>query len=202
MSGEFRCPVVLVLRSAFSTVKEVNDMVGRASVVVATAQALAGCPDAVRTRMVELCERLLIDEAHHVAARTWRSVADLFSKKEIVQITATPYREDGQHLGGKVAYAYPLRLAQKNGYFARINYRSVIDLTDPDRAIVSAIARLRVDLDGGLDHLMMARVSIVARAKEVIGIYEDLPQTSNRFVSTRALAPQPRQKRRDALFSP
>src|SRR5262249_44882600 len=152
-------PPVLLLRSGLSTVEEVDEVVGRASVVVATAQALARCADAARLRLAELCDRLFVDEAHHVAARTWRLVADLFTGKEIVQFTATPYREDGKHLGGRVAYAYPLRLAQKNGYFARINYRSVIDLTDPDRAVaVAAVAQLRLDLKHGFDHLLMARV--------------------------------------------
>ena len=121
VSGEFRCPAVVVVRSALSSAAEVDHAVGRANVVVATAQALARWSDAAKTRLVELCERLFVDEAHHVAARTWRSVTDLFGNKEVVQFTATPYREDGRHLGGTVAYAYPLRLAQKNQYFARIS---------------------------------------------------------------------------------
>lgn len=172
VTGEFRCPVVLVLKSSLATVAAVDDAVGRANVVVATAQALAGCSDVAQARLAELCERLYVDEAHHVAARTWRSVTELFSEKEVVQFTATPYREDGQHLGGQVAYAYPLRLAQKNGYFARINYHSIIDLAEPDRAVaVAAIAQLRADLEAGLDHLLMARVSSVARAKEIVELY-------------------------------
>jgi len=202
VSGEFRCPVVLVLRSAFSTVEQVDELVGRASVVVATAQALAGSTDAARARLAELCERLFVDEAHHVAARTWRSVTDLFGGKEIVQFTATPYREDGQHLGGRVAYAYPLRLAQKNGYFARINYRSVIDLTDPDRAVaVAAIAQLRTDLASGLDHLMMARVSSVARAKEVVALYEELAPDLKPIRIDTGMADSSQAKRRTALFA-
>lgn len=175
VSGEFRCPVVLVLRSALSTAEDVDNVVSRANVVVATAQALTRCTEAARTRLLDLCAWLFVDEAHHVAARTWRAVTDLFGDKEIVQFTATPYREDGQHLGGKVAYAYPLRLAQKNGYFSRINYRSVIDLTNPDRAVaIAAIAQLREDLDAGLDHLLMARVSSVARARKVVALYQEL----------------------------
>ena len=40
------------------------------------------------------------------------------SERFIVQFTATPFREDGKHLGGRIPYAYPLHLAQKHGYFA------------------------------------------------------------------------------------
>ena len=125
--------------------------------------------------MAEQCDRLYVDEAHHVAAPTWRAVADLFAAKEIIQFTATPYREDGQHLAGRIIYAYPLHLAQKNGYFARINYRSVVDLADPDLAVAeAAVAQLRADLAAGLDHLLMARVSSITRAKQVVKLYESL----------------------------
>lgn len=202
VTGTFRCPVVLVLRSVLSTPEQVEDAVSRANVVVATAQALAGSTDSARTRLAGLCDRLFIDEAHHVAARTWRSLTDLFAGKEIVQFTATPFREDGQHLGGHLAYAYPLRLAQKNGYFARINYRSIIDLADPDRAVaVAAIAQLRVDLAAGLDHLLMARVSSVARSKEVIELYQELAADLNPLRIATGMAESTGKKRREALLA-
>jgi superfamily II DNA or RNA helicase len=202
VTGDFRCPVVLVLKSSLATAEQVDDVVERANVVVATAQALAGCTDVARARLVELCERLFVDEAHHVAARTWRSVAELFSDKEVVQFTATPYREDGQHLGGQVAYAYPLRLAQKNGYFARINYHSIIDLTSPDHAVAAAaIGQLRADLEAGLDHLLMARVGSVARAKEIVQLYQELAPDLNPIRVDTGFADSTRRKLRDRLFA-
>lgn len=202
VTGDFRCPSVLVQSSAFSKIEEVDEAVGRANVIVATAQALAGCTDAARGRLVELCDRLFIDEAHHVAARTWRSVTELFAGKEVVQFTATPYREDGQHLGGRVAYAYPLRLAQQNGYFSRINYHSVIDLADPDRAVATAaVEQLRADLAADLDHLLMARVSSVARAKEVLAVYQDLAPDLLPIRIDTGLSDSTVAKRRDALLA-
>jgi len=201
VEGQFRCPVVLVLRSALSTIEEMDEATAGVNVVVATAQALTGCSEVARARLAEVCDVLFIDEAHHVAARTWRAVADLFVGKEIVQFTATPYREDGQHLGGRVAYAYPLRLAQKNGYFARINYRSIIDLRDPDRAVAAAaITQLRDDLEQGLDHLLMARVSSVARAREVIALYEELAPDLTPVRLDTGVADSIQVKRRVALF--
>ena len=173
--GDFRCPVVLLLKSGLLTAEQVDDLVGRANVVVATAQALTTCSVAARARLIELCDRLFVDEAHHVAATTWCAVTEMFKGKEIVQFTATPYREDGRYLGGTIAYAYPLRLAQKNGYFAPINYKSIVDPVDPDRAVaVAAVAQLREDIAAGRDHLLMARVSSVARARDIIGLYEEL----------------------------
>ncbi|BBX85446.1 DEAD/DEAH box helicase [Mycolicibacterium aubagnense] len=171
----FLCPVVLVVRGALTTSQEVDDLLARVNVVVTTVQALSQWSDAPRLRIAELCDRLFVDEAHHLAAKTWRSVADLFSGSEIVQFTATPYREDGQHLGGRVTYVYPLRIAQENGYFARINYHSIVAATDTDQAVAAAaVQRPHDDLAAGKDHLLMARVSSVERAKLVITLYEEL----------------------------
>jgi superfamily II DNA or RNA helicase len=201
VSGDFRCPTVLVLTSGLSTPEQVDDLLRRSNVIVATAQVLNACSTAARVRLAEGCERLFVDEAHHVAARTWRSVADLFASREVVQFTATPYREDGKHLGGRIAYAYPLRLAQKHGYFARINYHSVIDLAHPDQAVATAaIAQLRKDLEAGKDHLLMARVRSVDRAKEILQFYEELAADLHPIRIDTGLAKSTRRKHRDRLI--
>ncbi|SRX82876.1 DEAD/DEAH box helicase [Mycolicibacterium parafortuitum] len=172
-----------------------------ANVVVATAQILARCAGAARARLAQHCERLYVDEAHHVAAPTWRAVADLFANKEVVQFTATPYREDGQHLAGRLIYTYPLHLAQENGYFARINYRSVVNLADPDLAVAeAAVSQLRGDLSDGFDHLLMARVSSIARAKQVVEIYERLAPDLHPLRLDTSFAESTRRRHRQQLL--
>ncbi|WP_082538504.1 DEAD/DEAH box helicase [Pseudonocardia sp. EC080610-09] len=198
--GGFLCPAVLVLSSGLTTVEEADELLDGTNVIVATAQALDKCSEPARTRLTGGCTRLFVDEAHHVGARTWREIVDLFSDREVVQFTATPYREDGRHLGGRVAYAYPLRLAQKHGYFARVNYRSIIDLSDPDRAVATAaVEQLRADLDAGYDHLLMARVSSVERAKQVVALYEELAPDLHPLRIDTGLAGSTRRKRQDRL---
>lgn len=202
VEGEFLCPVVLLLKSGLDSAAQMVDLVGHANIVVATTQAIENCADDARLKLVDMCDRLFVDEAHHVAARTWRAVSDLFSEKEVVQFTATPYREDGKHLGGRIAYAYPLRLAKKNGLFAKINYRSVIDLVNPDRSVAeAAIAQLRDDLSDGLDHVLMARVSSVERARRVVRLYEELAPELAPIRIDRTVAESTRTKRLAALSS-
>lgn len=202
VAGDYLCPVVLVLKSGLETTEQVDELLLRTNVIIATAQALNACTENARARLVERCERLFIDEAHHVAARTWRSIADLFAGREVVQFTATPYREDGKHLGGRIAYAYPLRLAQKRGYFARINYHSVIDLTEPDRAVATAaVQQLRADLAVGKDHLLMARARSVDRAKRLVKLYEELAPDLFPIRIDTGMAVSTRKKNRDKLFN-
>ena len=200
--GDFVCPVVLVLKSGLQTIDQVEDVLSRANVVVATAQVLNASSDEARSHLARSCQRLYVDEAHHLGARTWKEVVGLFDGREVVQFTATPYREDGRHLGGRIAYAYPLRLAQAHGYFSRINYRSVIDLADPDRAVATAaIEQLRADIDAGLDHLLMARVRSVERAKEIIKLYEEIGSEFSPIRIDTGMAESTRRKRREKLFN-
>ena len=180
VDGDFLAPVVGVMRSGFSTIEECDELGVPCNVVVATSAALAKCSPQAMSRLVELCDQLIVDEAHHVAARTWKAVADAFAPKLVMQFTATPFREDGQYMGGKVKYAYPLRLAQRDGYFSTITYRAITDIGDPDRSLATAaVQQLRDDLQAGFDHVLMARVNTIPRADNVLELYRELAPDLN-----------------------
>ena len=42
---------------------------------------------------------IIIDEAHHIAARTWTKILDAYPNARLVGLTATPCRADGRGLG-------------------------------------------------------------------------------------------------------
>ena len=145
------------------------------NVIVATPQSVSRCTAEARAELLDRCSHLFIDEAHHVAAPTWSTIRQQFEGKPVVQFTATPFREDGRHLQGRVIYAFPLREAQAQNFFSPIDYTSVIDFRDVDRAVaVQSVARLRSDLAEGYDHVLMARVRGISRAKEIRELYEEL----------------------------
>ena len=125
VDGDFLTPVVGLIRSGLTTADECDALALPCNILVATSASLTKFAPAAMARLVELCDQLIVDEAHHVAARTWNTIADAFASKQVMQFTATPFREDGKYMGGKVKYAYPLRLAQRDGYFSVINYRAI-----------------------------------------------------------------------------
>jgi hypothetical protein len=171
----FLCPAVGIVHKSLKTPSQVDELADAANVIVATAAVLSRSTDEAVSRLAARCDAVYFDEAHHVPARTWREIGQAFADRQVVQFTATPFREDAQVIGGRVAYAYPLRLAQERGYFAPINYRSITDFGDVDRAVaVAALAQLRVDLAAGHDHILMARAQSVARASELVALYEEL----------------------------
>ena len=169
-------PIVALLEHVPNDAREVDEVFGRSHVIVATSAIAGRCAPEIRDRMAGYCSHFFIDEAHHAEAPTWKSFKDGFRDRRIVQFTATPFREDGQPLDGKIIFEYPLRKAQQEDYFRPIRFRRVVkfDRSRADEAIATtAIEQLRDDWDKG--HILMARTESVARANEVFKIYQRYP---------------------------
>ena len=73
------------------------------------------------------CDVLIVDEAHHIEANRWNQIKSVFTAKRILQFTATPFRNDGKKLDGDIIYNFPLSMAQRQGYFQKINFKPVIE---------------------------------------------------------------------------
>jgi superfamily II DNA or RNA helicase len=167
-------PMVAVIDGRPTSPEEVDEIFGRANVIVTTMQVAGQCTPEVQGRMAELCTHLFIDEAHHIAARTWQAFKGRFEAKTVVQFTATPFRTDGRRVDGKFIYVYPLAKAQSEGYFRPINFRAVqgLDEAQADLEIVRLVgAQLERDLADGFDHLVMARARDIKRAKALHDLY-------------------------------
>ncbi|WP_371741791.1 DEAD/DEAH box helicase [Herbiconiux sp. VKM Ac-2851] len=170
---EQKNPVVARLRGALTDLADVDRLLASSDVVVTTPPALDSSEAGLKQQLLDGFSHLFIDEAHHVGAPTWRAIRDAFLPKPVVQFTATPHRADGQHLGGSMVYVFPLREAQREGYFSTIGYLPVLDLLAPDEAVAMAAAgQLRADLASGSDHILMARAKTIARAEAITEIYQ------------------------------
>lgn len=176
---EIARPHVAVISAGLRTAAEAREIVASANVIVALPNVLetsdAGAVDVI----VEGCSDLIVDEAHHVVAETWKRVRDRFNKKRVLQFTATPFRRDRERIDGKIIFNYKLGDAQAAGYYRRINLKTVEEYGDDDardRAIaMAALAALRRDRDElGLDHLLMARTWSKVRAEAVAEVYREL----------------------------
>jgi len=116
---------------------------------------------------------VLIDEAHHGPAPTWKALLERVGVAKQVHFTATPFRRDRRELIGRLVYTYQLRDAYRDGVFGQLDYRAVLPRRgDPDRAIASAASRhLAADRQAGLDHRLMVRTGTRVRARELLDLY-------------------------------
>lgn len=73
---------------------------------------------------------IIYDEAHHVQAKTFKTVVKHFDPKFALGLTATPARADGRKIAdlfGDAVYEMSLPHALSDGHLARLDYQIVFD---------------------------------------------------------------------------
>jgi len=148
------------------------------NIVVTTMSSISRADEANQKNFAALFSEVFFDEAHHIQAQTWNKFASYCVHARTLLFTATPFREDGKALPGKIIYNYPLQLAQENRFFKPIHFLQVFepDSAQADLAIAErAVERLREDLAAGFDHMLLARVKIISEAERIFrAIYQAL----------------------------
>lgn len=95
-----------------------NEVLSMSDIVVLNIHKLQERLDSSLLRRVEkdFFDLIIIDEAHHGEARTWKKAVEYFSEANILKVTGTPFRSDGVKISGAEVYSYPLSSAMANGY--------------------------------------------------------------------------------------
>ncbi|KKL51128.1 hypothetical protein LCGC14_2298620, partial [marine sediment metagenome] len=63
---------------------------------------------------------IIVDEAHHSAAESWKQVFKKFPNAKVVNMTATPFRSDRAEIEGELVYRYPFKRATLKGYVKHV----------------------------------------------------------------------------------
>lgn len=154
---------------------EWKSIIEKNNVIVTTMASIYNIDEPSLRYIVTHIDYLIVDEAHHSQASTWLKFISHFPENKILLFTATPYRNDGKRLEGKIIFNYPLRKAQEDDYFKPIKFCPIIkyDNKAGDMAIAKkAVEILREDMAQGYEHILMARCKDHNRAEEVFKIYQ------------------------------
>ena len=163
-------PVVALLKKTPGSIEDLNEILDKSNIVVSTISLINRFSDEFTTKMSEAFSHLFIDEAHHVEASTWKTFKSHFSNKPIVQFTATPFRNDGKKVDGKIIYNYPLAKAQEEGYFRPINFIPIFEFDDQQSDFTiaeKAIQQLESDFNNGCNHVILVRSDRRDRAERL-----------------------------------
>lgn len=151
------------------------ESVCNADVVVATPQCALSLSTTEGIR--EKFDVVLIDEAHHVPAKTWEQILININWAKQVLFTATPFRLDKKEIKGEMIYSYPLSMAYSDGIFGEIEYIPINEAPNKDYLIAKKAERVfYVDRQLGYDHYLMVRTNTRDSAKELEKLY--LSETS------------------------
>lgn len=124
----------------------------------------------------DLFDLIIVDEAHHAPADTWRAVLDHFNNARALLLTATPRRRDGRRIPGSLEYYYPLRRALDEGLYKPIQPVLLTppdptDLAQSDSAIATRAAELLATDEHGTSTLLV-RGGAVDRLHQLQAVYE------------------------------
>jgi superfamily II DNA or RNA helicase len=125
----------------------------------------------------DLFDLVVIDEAHHAPAQTWRAILDHFTAARSVLLTATPQRRDGQRIPGDTVFHYPLRQAIAEGFYKPVR-PVVVDLPlgasrqEADHRVAEQVVEIVKSAEHASSTLLI-RAATVDRATELAVLYTD-----------------------------
>jgi len=153
-------PAVTTLRKTPKELSDLQEILDKSNIIVTTMALLQRFPSKYLKAISETCDTLIVDEAHHIAANTWTTVKYSLKKLRCIQFTATPFRNDGKKIDGKIIYNFPLLLAQQQKYFQPINFMPIWEFDEDkgDLSIASAaVQQLEADNLAGFNHIILVR---------------------------------------------
>lgn len=124
-----------------------------------------------------LFDVIIIDEAHHIPAETWKHILSQFKNTRNILFTATPFRRDKKIMPGFQVYAYPLKRAIENGYYEEISYVPIEINPNEDKDVVlaeKAKEQLNVLKTKNPDIKMLIKVESKEKAKTIKTIYDKI----------------------------
>jgi superfamily II DNA or RNA helicase len=114
------------------------EMLFQPQVVVATVQTMARASRRERFA-ADAFSLVIVDEAHHATADSYRSIPAYFTGAKVLGVTATPDRSAMGTVFESIAYAVDIRDAIKGGYLAPIRQQAVqVDGLDLSRVRTTA----------------------------------------------------------------
>ena len=145
LSADAEFPEVAVVQSGRTNMDDIR----HADVVVANIQQIAGEDNRWLDELSnDFFDLILVDEAHHNTAESWRQVKRRFPAARIINFSATPARADGDLMEGQVIYSFPVLRAIEAGYVKRLRAKMLrpetlryIDREQGERVIDAEEAR-------------------------------------------------------------
>ena len=136
VDSDVKLPRVKIVTGKKS-ITEWQEVIKDSNVIVTTMASVTGLEESIVRLIANTVDYLVLDEAHHSQATTWATFIFYFRNSKILLFTATPFRNDGKKLEGRILFNYSLRKAQEDGYYKPIQFCPVMKFNREDGDAVS-----------------------------------------------------------------
>ncbi|MEB8264660.1 DEAD/DEAH box helicase [Mammaliicoccus sciuri] len=161
-------PKIFEMKTKYKT--NYNNEITNSDVVVCTPSVALSLS---QSKFNSIFDLVIVDEAHHEPAKTWRDSLIKFKKSKKILFTATPFRLDNNEIKADIIYNYPLSKAFEDKIFGKIEYINV-EKTKEDNDINLAKHCEEIfckDRKKGYSHLVMVRTNSKKNAEKLNEIY-------------------------------
>ncbi|MHA1330870.1 MAG: DEAD/DEAH box helicase [Candidatus Hodarchaeales archaeon] len=162
-------PSVYNVTSPITSKKQWREITKHIDVVVSTPYSASPGRKEVAKAPDDIFDLIILDEAHHEPASTWRAIAKHFKGAKKVFLTATPFRRDRRRIKAKLVYHYPIKKAIEENIYRVVNYFPV-----------------DIGADNGPDKLASEGVRILLEERQIDPFAQILIKT-DRIDKTKAL---------------
>lgn len=102
--------------------KRILRFLNESNIIVTNIQKVHGNSNKTLTKLLDkdFFDMIIIDEAHHAEADSWKSALEHFSASKVIKLTATPFRNDLKELQGDVIYNYSMANAIRKNYIKNL----------------------------------------------------------------------------------
>ncbi len=146
-------------------------------VIIATPQCVSSGYKGIVPPPKGFFDLLVIDEAHHAAARTWNKVIDDLSGTPAALLTATPFRRDKKRLPGEICYVYTLAEAIRANIYSPIELVAVDPVPGQQKDLTLASAardRLQLPEHVRVNSQLLVRTDRIPDAHRLREIYRQV----------------------------
>lgn len=174
-------PNVAMIKHSITDIADWDRLIDESNVIITTMNIISECSESIINLLSHKISHIFIDEAHHSEAITWKNFIEKIDPVKVTLFTATPFRNDGKRLRGEFIYNFPLKEAQSQQYYKTIKFIPIREYnkeTADMRIAESAISQLRLDIQSGYNHIVMARCATKKRALEVFEYYKQYKEFS------------------------
>lgn len=169
-SNDIKPPNVYEMTKLYTD--EQNEKIQNADVIISTPQC--ALPLSEDNSIISLFDLVIIDEAHHEPAKTWRTILTNMPNTKQILFTATPFRRDKKAIKANHIFNYPLSQAYKDGVFGDIKYIPVEVRSEVEKDCILAKKGEEIfirDRKKGFEHAVMVRCKSKRDAKRLFSLY-------------------------------
>ncbi|RXQ87406.1 DEAD/DEAH box helicase [Ancylomarina salipaludis] len=152
-----------------------TDILNEHDVIVSHPNSISPYFKDVEPVPVDLIDAILIDEAHHEPAETWRKINEFYSDLKRVFFTATPFRRDRKRMKAKLAYHYSIDRALEDGIMREVNFcKEKAGIQNTDEALIgSAIDTFHEEREKNANASILIRTDSIDDSVNLARLYNE-----------------------------